>query len=114
MQYYLSKGFDEKTAAYYAAGRRRILSVKANDDFSLTMEFDNGECRVLDCTPFLSDSENTVFAPLCLYENFRRVYLDDEHCVAWDIDPTVDSNIVWSNKIDISPDTCYLDSTPLV
>lgn len=34
-------------------------------------------------------------------ENFRRVYLDGQHCVAWDIDPSVDSEKVWSNKVDL-------------
>ncbi len=41
---------------------------------------------------------------------FRRVYIDDCGCVAWDKDPTVDSNVVWNNKIDLCPDSCYLDS----
>lgn len=46
-------------------------------------------------------------------ENFRQVYLDGQHCVAWDIDPSVDSEKVWSNKVDLCPDSCYIDSVPL-
>lgn len=46
-------------------------------------------------------------------ESFRRVYVDDTHCVAWDIDPDVDSEQVWSNKVDLCPDSCYLDSVPI-
>lgn len=39
--------------------------------------------------------------------------VDDTHSVAWDIDPTVDSKIEWSNLIDLCPDNRYLNSTPL-
>jgi len=39
---------------------------------------------------------------------FNRVYLDDNGCVSWDIDPTIDSNQVWENKVDLCPDSCYI------
>lgn len=108
--YYLSKGFDRKTAVYFASGRRTIVSVAANDDFSLTLTFDNGEVRIYDASPLLKPG--TVFAPFADIDAFRRVYLDDTHCVSWDINPDVDSSVVWSNKVDLSSDTCYLDSIP--
>ena len=108
--YYLEKGFDRAAAEYYASGRKRIMSVRPNRDYTLTLDFDNGERRLYDCKPFLKTG--TVFAPFMDYENFKRVYLDDMHCVAWDIDPAVDSSVVWSNKIDLSPDSCYIDSIP--
>ncbi len=111
VQEYLDKGFDQKTAAYFAAGRRKVISVEAGDNFVLTLTFDNGEARFLDCKPFME--EGTVFAALRSPEVFRRVYLDAQSCVCWDKDPDVDSEKVWSNKIDLSPDTCYLDSVPL-
>lgn len=108
---YLQKGFDRRTAEYFASGRKRIVSVKANDDFTLRIVFDNHEARALDCKPFLK--AGTVFAPFMDIENFKRVYLDDCHCIAWDIDPSVDSEKVWSNKVDLCPDTCYMDSVPV-
>lgn len=46
------------------------------------------------------------------WNNFRRVYLDEDHSVCWDIDPNVDSNEVWNNKVDLCPDSCYVDSVP--
>ena len=46
-------------------------------------------------------------------ENFRRVYLDESGSVSWDIDPNVDSNVVWNNKVDLCPDGCYIDSVPV-
>lgn len=111
VQSYLSKGFDRKTAEYFAAGRRRVVSVVANDDFSLRLEFDNGEVRSLDCKPIFEFG--TVFAPFRELPNFKRVYLDDCNCVSWDIDPNVDSNEVWSNKVDLSSDSCYMESVPV-
>lgn len=109
--YYLSKGFDRQAAIYFAGGRKRITAVLPNDDFTLTLSFDNGEKRLYDARPLLS--KGTVFEPLSDIEVFRRVYLDEQHCIAWDIDPTVDSREVWSNKLDLCPDSCYLDSTPI-
>ena len=30
-----------------------------------------------------------------------------------DIDPNVDSDVVWNNKVDLCPDSCYVDSVPI-
>lgn len=111
VEYYLSKGYDRPTAEYFAAGRKRIVAVKANDDFTLTLDFDNGERRLYDCKPLLDVG---VFRKISDLSDFSRVYLDETHCVAWDIDPNVDSNVVWNNKIDLCPDSCYIDSRPIV
>ncbi len=109
--YYLSKGFDDATAAYFASGRRRITRVVANDDFTLTITFDNNEEKLLDAKSFLV--RGTVFDPLFDIESFKRVYLDENSVVSWDINPNVDSKKVWSNKIDISSDMCYLESSSI-
>lgn len=111
VDYYRSKGFDEKTAIYFANGKKRITAVTPNDDFTLTISFDNGERRLYDVRPILK--KGTVFEPFAIIENFKRVYVDEQHCIAWDIDPTVDSNKVWNNKVDLCPDTCYIESIPI-
>ena len=111
VDYYLSRGCDQKMAEYFAAGRRRITGVVPNDDYTLTLTFDNGEKRLYNAAPLLQ--AGTVFAPFRELENFRRVYLDESNCVSWDIDPMVDSSVVWSNKVDLCPDSCYVDSVPL-
>lgn len=111
VEYYLSKGFDRKMAEYFASGRKKIISVIPNNNFTLTIRFDNNEIRILDAKPFLQTG--TVFEPFLDIEHFKRVYVDDTHCIAWDIDPTVDSNIVWNNKVDLCPDSCYVDSIPI-
>ena len=111
VEYYLSKGFDLKTAEYFANGRKKIVDVIPNDDFTLTISFDNGEKRVLDMAPMLT--KGTVFETFADIKNFRRVYIDENHSIAWDINPDIDSNIVWNNKVDLCPDSCYIDSIPL-
>ena len=111
VEWYLQRGFDRKAAEYFANGRRHITAVVANDDMTLTLTFDNGEHRAFDVAPLIESG--TVFAFLADVSNFHRVYLDDEHCVAWDIDPSVDSDEVWNNKVDLSSDTCYMDSVPI-
>ena len=108
IEYYLSKGFDRKMAEYFSNGRKIIVSVIANDDYTLILGFDNGEKRIYDVAPLIEPG--TIFEMLLDLNNFRRVYIDDEHCIAWDIDSNVDSNMVWNNKIDLSPDNCYVDS----
>lgn len=111
IDYYLSKGYDQNAAIYFSAGRKRITHVTPNTDYTLTLTFDNGERRIYDVAPLLTDG--SVFAPFRDIEKFQRVYLDENHCVSWDIDPTVDSSIVWNNKVDLCSDSCYIDSVPL-
>lgn len=110
VEYYLSKGYDLPAAEYYASGRKQLIAVSPNADFTLTLTFTGGERRTLDMKPLLK--AGTVFEPFLAWENFRRVYLDTQHCVCWDIDPSLDSETVWSNKVDLCPDACYLDSVP--
>lgn len=111
VEYYLSKGFDRKAAEYFAGGRRTIVSAAANNDFTLTLCFDNGEKRLFDMRPLLK--KGTVFEAFSDIEKFRRVYVDDAHSIAWDIDPNVDSSKVWNNKVDLCSDACYMDSVPV-
>ncbi len=111
VEYYLSKGFDRKTAEYFADGRKQITGVVANDDFTLTISFNSGEVRLYNVAPLLQ--KGTVFEPFADIEKFRRAYVDEQHCIAWDIDPDIDSREVWSNKVDLCPDSCYIDSIPI-
>lgn len=109
VNYYLSVGLEPAYAAYFAAGRRQIVDVKPNPDFSLSLLFDNGERRRLYCTDFLKGERFSVFRD---YARFRQVYLDDSHSICWDFDPNVDSDVVWNNKCDLCPDVCYVESIP--
>lgn len=109
--FFISKGFDQKTAEFFVTGRKRIIKATPNPDFTLTLSFDNGETRLYDTKPLLK--AGTVFEPFLEWSNFRKVYLDDCGCVSWDIDSTLNSSEVWSNKVDLCSDTCYIDSAPI-
>lgn len=61
VDFYLSKGFDRKSAEYFASGRKKLVGVQPNDDFTLTLTFDNGEVRLYDVKPLLQ--KDTVFEP---------------------------------------------------
>ncbi len=111
INYYLSKGFDQRTAEYFANGRKVLTAVIPNDNFTLILTFNNKEQRLLDMKPVIK--EGTVFAFLSDPKQFSKVYLDENACVAWDKDSSIDSNAVWNNKIDLCSDTCYLDSKPI-
>lgn len=111
IEYYLSKGFSHAAAVYFSNGRKRMVAVEPNRDFTLTLTFEGGEKRNYDVKPLLEPG--TVFEPLLDWNNFRRVYLDDCNDVCWDIDPNVDSNVVWNNKVDLCSDSCYIDSVPV-
>lgn len=111
IEYYLSIGCDRAAAEYFASGRKSITAVTPNKDFTLTIVFDNGEKRCYDVKPLFT--KNSVFNKISSLEDFNRVYIDKTHCIAWDIDPTVDSEVVWSNKLDLCPDSCYIDSVPI-
>ena len=47
------------------------------------------------------------------YNVFKRVYVDSTHSISWDKDPNIDSEKVWSNIIDLCPDSSYIDSVPI-
>ena len=100
VDFYLSKGFEPKMAKYFASGRKKIISVVANNDFTLLLTFDNSEKRIFDMKKKKK-------------KDFKRVYIDDSNCVCWDRNPNVDSEVDWNNKVDLSSDVCYVDSKPI-
>jgi len=111
VDYYLSKGYDRRAAEYFASGRKKIVSVLPEKQHSLMLTFSNGEIRRLNMEEMIQPG--TVFDFLSDDSRFQQVYLDENGCAAWDKDPDVDSTICWSNKVDISSDSCYLDSVPI-
>jgi len=91
--------------SYFASGAKRITSVVANSDYSLTLTFDNGETRLYNMRETV---EEKPFSKI--KHKFRDAFLDDCGTVAWDIDSDVDSNAVWGNRVDLCPDSCYIYS----
>ena len=88
--------------------KKKLVKVTPYPAFTLILEYEDGERRIYDCRRLL---EKVKF--LRDYENFRRVYIDGDGAICWDRDPTVDSEIVCENKVDLCPDSCYVDSRNL-
>lgn len=99
-----------KVAEYFKNGTKKITKVIPNDDYTLTVVFDNNEPRLYD----LSDSLYGVFEVLKDKNKFREVFIDESGNIAWDKDKNIDSSEVWSDRIDICKDSIYLDSIPVV
>ena len=62
---------------------------------------------------FLNNDKNAKCDILVHMDSFEKAknLLEQNHenigyCVSWDIDPNVDSETVWNNKIDLDPDGC--------
>lgn len=106
----MNSNMPPEVKAYYESGRKKILSVIPHEDFTLSISFDNGETRIYNMDSTLSGN---VFKTFRDYNRFKDVYVDENGCIAWDIDPNVDSSIHWNNHIDLCPDSCYIYSIPV-
>jgi hypothetical protein len=94
---------------YFINGPRAIKTVIANDDYTLTLTFDNNEVRKFDMSKCLFG----VFEILKDLNKFKEVFIDKSGNVAWDKDKNIDSSIVWNNRIDLCTDSLYMNSYPL-
>ena len=73
----------------------RVTRATPQADHRLLLEFDNGETRLFDLTPWL---DNGVFRALRDSPEFAQARV-------------VDGSVEWSGEIDLSYDTLYLRST---
>ena len=73
----------------------KVLSVTANDDYTLDLKFNDGSLRRFDVKPYL---EYGIFNELKDQSYFKRVR------VAF-------GTVQWPNEQDISPETLYLESS---
>jgi hypothetical protein len=93
----------------YLKSPKRIIKVIPNNNYTLTVLFDNNETRIYD----MSNDLFGVFEILKNLDKFKQVFIDESGNVAWDRDSTIDSSMVWNNRIDICKDSIYLDSKPI-
>ena len=61
---------------------RKIFEVKANDDFTLECEMENGEVYLYDMS-FLKEDEGPMVQSLKDINYFKRVWLDDVGALEW-------------------------------
>lgn len=72
---------------------RKIISAKANNDFTLDLQFDDGKFKWFDVKPYL---DFPVFRELNILENFKQIKI-------------AFGTVQWRNEQDISPETLYLE-----
>jgi len=70
--------------------------LKEPHPYTIKLEFDNGEKRVIDCEPWL---KGDIFQPLKDKDYFQKFFVD-----GW--------SISWPNGADIAPETLYKYSFP--
>lgn len=75
----------------------RVAEVVANDDFTLTLTFTNGEVKVFDVKPYLGKG---VFQELRDLKLFRTVKV-------------AMGTVQWLHEQDFCPDTLYVESKSL-
>ena len=75
----------------------KVTNVKANNDFTLDVKFSDGSVKKFDVKPYL---KYAVFGELRDLSYFKKVTL-------------AFGTIQWPNEQDISPDTLFLEGTPL-
>lgn len=96
----------EKRVKEYFRDPRKIKAVKALDNFTLLITFDNGELKKYD----MSNDLTGVFSVLKDKRKFDQVFINQVGNVAWKIDDNIDSSKHWENEIDICKDALYMDS----
>lgn len=74
-----------------------IISVKANDDYTLELTFENGEKRRFDIKPYL---DKKPFIKLQNSPLFFKATIEF-------------GTVVWPGNIDIAPDTLWTGSIPI-
>lgn len=75
-----------------------IVNVRTTQDFQLELDFQNGERRRFDMRPLLSMRPWNRIAASQLFHRAVIAY----------------GTVVWPGEIDISPETLYDDSVPLL
>ena len=76
---------------------KKVVAVKANEDFVLDLKFNDGSVRRFDAKPYLNFG---VFTELKDIHYFRQVRI-------------AFGTVQWPHEQDISPETLYLESLPL-
>ena len=99
----------QKVKEYFRTGPRKIINVVPNDNYTLTVYFDNEEVKVYDMSNYLFG----MFEVKKKKNKFKEVFIDQSGNIAWDIDKHIDSSIHWNNRIDLCKDAVYIESKPL-
>jgi hypothetical protein len=106
---YLDERLIPQDVKEYFKNPKKIVKITPNNDYTLTVLFNNNEIRMYN----MNDKLFGVFEILKDLNKFKEAFIDESGNVAWDRDTNIDSNIVWNNRIDICKDSIYLGSKPI-
>jgi hypothetical protein len=73
-----------------------VVRVKIHPGYRLEIEFENGECRVFDMSPYMDKKPFNRLKDSPLFNCARVEY----------------GTVVWPGNIDIAPETLYIRSVP--
>lgn len=73
---------------------KKVLSAKANDDFTLELTFNDGSVRQFDTKPYLDNGIFTELKDLEYFKDFQIVF----------------GTVQWPNEQDFAPETLYMES----
>ncbi|TMA81821.1 MAG: DUF2442 domain-containing protein [Deltaproteobacteria bacterium] len=76
---------------------KKVVAVKANDDFSLDLKFNDNSTRRFDARPYLDFGMFNELKDIKYFKQVRIAY----------------GTVQWPHEQDISPDTLYLESQPI-
>lgn len=72
---------------------KKVVSAKANDDFTLDIQFNDGSFKNFDVKPYLNYPVFRELKDLRYFKNIKVVF----------------GTVQWENEQDISPETLYLE-----
>ncbi len=73
---------------------KKVFLAKANDDFTLDIQFNDGSFKRFDAKPYLNYPVFRELKDLNRFKNIKIVF----------------GTVQWENEQDISPETLYLES----
>jgi hypothetical protein len=76
---------------------KKVISAKADDDFTLVLKFNNGALKRFDVKPYLEIGIFKELKDKKYFEDFQIAF----------------GTVQWKNEQDFSPDTLYLESVPV-
>lgn len=86
-----------------------IIKIEALAEYTILVTYSNKEVISYSLKSLLKNKLSVLKDE----KIFQRVFIDEFGNVAWDIDKTIDSNINWDNRIDISKENIYIEGTKI-
>jgi hypothetical protein len=76
---------------------KKVIAVKANEDFSLELKFNDNSIRIFDARPYLDVGVFTELKDIGYFKQVRIAF----------------GTVQWPHEQDISPDTLYIENRPI-